>query len=114
MPVPKEAQEKETGRVVLFPTRISLTKGKPRQKEVGKASEAEAGIADLQKYERSAEPDDYPRRMMINIAAFAFIVVLTLAGIWLVEQLALLRKQQDCVLSGRRNCADIEWNSRGR
>jgi hypothetical protein len=114
VPAPKEAQEKETGRVVLFPTRISLGKGKPRETEVGRANAVEAGVADLKKYEQTTEPDDYPRRMMINLAAFAFIVVLTLAGIWIVEQLALLRKQQDCVLSGRRNCADIEWNSRGR
>jgi hypothetical protein len=114
VPAPKGAQEKETGRVVLFPTRISVGNGKSPEKEVTRASEAEAAIADLQKYEQSAEPDDYPRRMMINLAAFAFIVALTLAGIWIVEQLALLRKQQDCVLSGRRNCTDIEWNSRGR
>ena len=46
--------------------------------------------------------------MMINAVAFAFIVLLTFAGIWLAEQLALSRKQQDCISSGRKNCVDID------
>jgi len=46
--------------------------------------------------------------MMVNLAALAFIVVLSIAGAWLVIQLADLRKNQDCVLSGRRNCAPID------
>lgn len=108
VPAQKQAQEKETGRIVLFPTRSSHAKGHARQKEAGKPDLDQADVADLRKYERSAEPDDYPRRMMINIVAFAFIVVLTLAGIWLADQMALLRKQQDCALSGRRNCAELD------
>ena len=46
--------------------------------------------------------------MIINAAAFAFIVVLTLAGIWLAEQFALLQKNQDCVVSGRKHCTDVD------
>jgi hypothetical protein len=34
--------------------------------------------------------------------------MLALAGVWLAMQLAEMRKNQDCVLSGRRNCAPIE------
>jgi hypothetical protein len=55
--------------------------------------------------------DDYRHRMMVNLAALAFTVVLALAGVWLVIQLADMRKNQDCVLSGRRNCAPIEVNA---
>ena len=106
MPARQEAQERETGRIVLFPGRISLIAGKRRRKDVGKLQEA--GVADLRKYERGVEPDDYPHRMMINAVAFAFIVLLTFAGIWLAEQLALSRKQQDCISSGRKNCVDID------
>jgi hypothetical protein len=113
VPAQKEAQNNETGRVVLFPTRSSLGKGGPRQKGAGKTDLDQAAVADLQKYERSAEPDDYRRRMVINIVAFAFIVVLTLAGIWLADQLARLNKQQDCVLSGRRNCVELDMQTRG-
>jgi hypothetical protein len=46
--------------------------------------------------------------MMVNLAALGFTAVLAVAGIWLVIQLADLRKNQDCVLSGRRNCAPID------
>jgi hypothetical protein len=113
VPAQKEAQNKETGRIVLFPTRSSLGKGKQRQKGAGKTDSDQAAVADLRKYERSAEPDDYRRRMVINIVAFAFIVVLTLAGIWLADQLARLNKQQDCVLSGRRNCVELDMQIRG-
>jgi hypothetical protein len=48
--------------------------------------------------------------MLVNVAAFAFICVLTAAGVWLADNLAALRKTQDCLLSGRRNCAMIDFN----
>ena len=46
--------------------------------------------------------------MMVNLAALGFTGVLAIAGVWLVMQLADLRKNQDCVLSGRSNCAPID------
>lgn len=113
MAAPKEAQERETGRIVLFPARNSLAKGKAR-KAADNAGLHETGVADLRKYERSAEPDDYRRRMIINVVAFTFIVALTLAGIWLADQLALLRKHQDCALSGRKICTEIDWHAPDR
>jgi hypothetical protein len=71
-------------------------------------------VPDLGKYEGGGEYDDndnYRHRMMVNIAALGFTAVLAVAGVWLVMQLADLRKNQDCVLSGRRNCAPINVNS---
>jgi hypothetical protein len=112
VPAQKQAQDKETGRIVPFPTRSSLGKGEARQKGAGQTDQA--AVADLRKYERSAEPDDYRRRMIINVIAFTFIVALTLAGIWLADQLALLRKHQDCALSGRKNCTEIDWHTPDR
>ena len=38
----------------------------------------------------------------------AFTVALAVAGIWLAIQIADMRKNQDCLLSGRRNCAPID------
>jgi hypothetical protein len=108
---PQEGQEGEKGRIVLFPPRISLERQKGLRKPVGTVRQAVEG---LQKYEGSGEPDDYPRRMMINLMAFAFIVMLTLAGIWLAEQMALLRQNQNCVFSGRKNCPEIEVHTRDR
>jgi hypothetical protein len=63
---------------------------------------------DLSRYERPREePDDFRQRMLANIAAFAFTVALTAVGIWLAMSIADLRKTQDCVLMGRRDCAKI-------
>ena len=63
---------------------------------------------DLSGYERPRnEPDDFRHRMLANLAAFAFTVALTAVGIWLAMSIADLRKTQDCVLMGRRDCARI-------
>ena len=63
---------------------------------------------DLSRYERNREePDDFRHRMLANMAAFAFTVALTAIGIWLAMSIADLRKTQDCVLMGRRDCARI-------
>jgi hypothetical protein len=63
---------------------------------------------DLSRYERPrGEPDDFRHRMLANVAAFAFTVALTAVGLWLAISIADLRKTQDCVLMGRRDCARI-------
>jgi hypothetical protein len=63
---------------------------------------------DLSRYETQRdEPDDFRHRMLANIAAFAFTVALTAVGIWLAVSIADLRKTQDCVLMGRRDCVRI-------
>jgi hypothetical protein len=65
-------------------------------------------ILDLSRYEQPREhPDDYRHRILANIAAFAFTVALTAIGIWLAMSIADLRKTQDCVLTGRRDCVRI-------
>ena len=63
---------------------------------------------DLPCYEQDrSEPDDFRHRMLANLAALAFTVALTAIGIWLAMSIADLRKTQDCVLMGRRDCARI-------
>jgi hypothetical protein len=63
----------------------------------------------LSKYEGGEEREDtYRHRMMVNLAALAFTIVLALAGVWLAMQIASMRKNQGCLLSGRRNCAPID------
>jgi hypothetical protein len=63
---------------------------------------------DLSRYERDRDqPDDFRQRMLANVAAFAFTVALTAIGIWLAMSIADLRKTQDCVLMGQRDCARI-------
>jgi hypothetical protein len=63
---------------------------------------------DLSRYEQPREQeDDFRQRMLANIAAFAFTVALTAVGIWLAMSIADLRRTQDCVLMGRRDCVQI-------
>jgi hypothetical protein len=63
---------------------------------------------DLSRYERVRDqPDDFRHRMLANIAAFAFTVALMAVGLWLAKNIADLRKTQDCVLMGRRDCVRI-------
>ncbi|MGI8526216.1 MAG: hypothetical protein ACR2K5_08560 [Pseudolabrys sp.] len=65
-------------------------------------------VADLAKYERSGEHDDYRHRMLMNAIAFVFVIALIGAGVWIADTMAAMRKNQDCVLSGRRGCTPVE------
>ena len=78
----------------------------PRQSE--RQAEKLIEPLDLSRYEKPrAAPDDFRQRMLANIAAFAFTVALTAVGIWLAMSIADLRRTQDCVLMGRRDCVRI-------
>ena len=73
-----------------------------------------AAASDLSRYERPRdEGDDFRHRMLANVAALAFTVALTAIGIWLAVSIADLRKTQDCVLMGRRDCARISVTPQG-
>jgi len=65
-------------------------------------------VPDLAKFERADTGDDYRHRMTMNVLGFLVTVVLIVAGVWLVDKIAEIRKNQDCYLSGRRNCSPIE------
>jgi hypothetical protein len=65
-------------------------------------------VEDLTKYERGDTSDDYRHRMIVNVVAFVFVIGLIAAGLWLAETMAAMRKNQDCVLSGRRGCTPVE------
>ncbi len=63
---------------------------------------------DLAKYAHGPDSDDYRHRMIVNAAAFVFVIALIGAGLWLADTMAQMRKNQDCVLSGRRGCTPVE------
>lgn len=45
--------------------------------------------------------------MLVNAAAFLFVLGLIGTDLGLTETLADLRRNQDCALAGRRNCAPV-------
>ncbi len=52
------------------------------------------------------EPDD--DRTRNNVLFLVVAVLVVLAGIWLVNKMIDLRNLQNCLESGRHNCAPIE------
>jgi hypothetical protein len=64
-------------------------------------------VEDVGKYARPEEPDNYRQRMINNVLALTFCVVLVGIGVWLANTMAQMRKSEDCVMSGRRDCATI-------
>jgi hypothetical protein len=54
------------------------------------------------------EKDAESRRDTVNLLAVIICLVILIVGFWLVNRLWEMKKLQDCVFSGRRNCAPIE------
>jgi hypothetical protein len=71
---------------------------------------------DLRRYEQNVEesPEAYRHRMKINLAAFAFVLVLVGAAVWMADAIFTMRKNQDCVLTGRRGCATVDYTPQQR
>ena len=105
----------EEHRVLQFRPRTSAhPPGRPQGPGAAPQEDIGPEPNDLSRYERDrAEPDDFRRRMLANIAAFAFTVALTAVGLWLAMSIADMRRTQDCVLMGRRDCAQISAIPRG-
>ena len=91
-------------RVISFRTRRTAT-GKPG---------AGADRDDLSDYARTPEdPAEYRHRMAVNAAVVLLVAAMIGIAIWLADTMAEMRRNQDCVLSGRRGCTPVEYE-RGR
>ena len=93
----KPFSSKDNSRVVDFRSRMAATR-----------PPVTPPVEDLAKYERGEDSDDYRHRMLVNVAAFLAVAALIGVGIWLADTMATMRKNQDCVLSGRRGCTPVE------
>jgi hypothetical protein len=69
----------------------------------------ESPVEDLAKYESEETEDDYRHRMKMNVLGLLITIVLMVAGGWLVTTLADMRRNQDCYLSGGRDCTPIKY-----
>ncbi len=54
------------------------------------------------------EEEDGPHRTRVQVVVVVITVVLIAAGIWLAHVIADMRRVQDCLLTGRTNCAPVE------
>lgn len=80
-----------------------------RRDSVQPREPAPSPVPDMTEFhERGQDADDYRHRMLINVAAFVFVVALIAAGIWLADTMARMNKNQDCVLTGRRGCTPVD------
>jgi len=104
----------ERGRVLHLPPRHPLAGNDNCPPDAARSSNR-ATIGDLSRFERKSESvDDYRHRMVVNVLAFVIVVLLVVAGIWLTSKLAQMRKDQDCVLTGRRGCTPVDIPVRSR
>jgi len=95
-------RDEEKGRVVLFRPRIPQASNDNLRDHDARGSPVE----DIGKYARG-EHDNYRHRMLNNLVAFLWLCLIVYCGIWLAGTMTQLRKDQDCVLSGRTNCSPI-------
>ena len=106
----RPSSEEEMGRVVPLRPRLGLT----GRRAARRAVLDRPAIEDIGKYERGGREDDYRHRMLMNVLGFLTCAVLVAAGVWIANSIAELRSHQDCVFSGRHDCAHIDVPSRLR
>lgn len=94
------------GRIINFRPRQPAAEA-PRSRSPSE-ERGRSPVEDLKRFEHGGEEDDYRHRMIVNVAAFCIAVLLVLAGVWLATTMAEMRKNQDCVLSGRRGCTPVD------
>ena len=99
------ADRQEMGRILRFEPR----RGAKRPHPSFPPPFGQSPVEDIDKYARAPDDtEDYRHRMRINAAAIVVVGLLIWCGYWLFDTLAEMRKTQDCILSGRTNCARIE------
>jgi len=97
--VSQPSSSEPEGRILRFQPRGSLLRKAPPPPQV----------PDLGKYERAPEePDDFRHRMTMNALGLAITALLVAGGIWIADVMAHMRKDQDCVLTGRRGCTPVD------
>jgi hypothetical protein len=108
MPNDEHASQEEKGaadqdRVVPLRPRVLRPRPKASSAERSGRPRREAEIEDFE------EPEDNgSHRTLANLVGLVLVVGLIATGIWLAHAIADMRRGEDCVFSGRRNCMPIE------
>jgi hypothetical protein len=109
----------ESGTVLPFPRRrLGLPRfpGRDAGSEHSTADPSEAAPADdFARYEAEEYgPVDYRQRMLMNLLSVMIVAILVSAGVWIADTIAIMQRDQDCVMQGRVNCAPIEVPARAQ
>jgi hypothetical protein len=70
-------------------------------------------MADREPAPASQSHESQARRRRAAVAGLVFVLLLVLGGLYLAHALRAMSQLQDCVMSGRSNCAPIEPTGRG-
>lgn len=98
--MPSATPPESEGRVLKF---------RPRGSPFARHAPPPPPIPDLQEFERkSSEPDDFRHRMLMNVLGLGVTAALVAGGIWIADVMAHMRKDQDCVLTGRPGCTPVK------
>lgn len=102
----------EMGRILRFEPRQGRRHTPPR---IPASPFGRSPVEGVDKYARQDDDtEDYRHRMRTNAAAILVVGLLIWCGYWLFDTLAEMRKTQDCILSGRTNCARIDLPANAR
>jgi hypothetical protein len=102
-----------TDRAVTQPTssepETRILPFRPRGSMFARNAPRPPAVPNLEQYEHAPnEPDDFRHRMTMNALGLAVTVVLVITGIWIADVMAQMRKDRDCVLTGRLGCAHVD------
>jgi hypothetical protein len=108
--VTKDAESNPgTARILRFTPRLKRRKDSvPSPRDAARQNGLSGGVTDdLRRFIVRDDPDDYRHRMVLNGVVLGLVVTLVCGALWIGNTLIEVRKTQDCVLSGKRNCAHI-------
>ena len=107
----EQSRHADLGRVIPFPPRPARN---GPERPGPPFSDSETVVADLRRYQRAREEEDYRHRMVVNALALAFCIVLAIAGVWLANEIAEMKRIEDCVLAGRTACVPLPISANAR
>ncbi len=100
-------KDKDSGRILPFRPRASHS----WNANLRLRDQSRSPVADLSKYSRAPEEDDYPHRMFMNLLAFLVLSFIVGCGIWLADSISDRDKDLNCGRISPTNCVPTPGRS---